>query len=96
MQNASMMMALPYELDQALTRAAQSEARPNNRAGAYGQRQNTRTAMIALLFLAAMALFWGYYPSGLVAVPREWIDRGGAVLCVLLGAGLLRVATRRH
>jgi hypothetical protein len=95
LQNVSMMMTLPQQLDQALTRAAKGDSQPPVAAsGTHSQRKNARTAMTALLFLVATVALWAHYLSGLATVPQEWIDRGGAVLFVLLGALLLRAATR--
>ncbi len=95
MQNASMMMALPHQLDQALTRAAKGDSRPPGAASeTHSQRKNTRTAMTALLFLVAAVVVWANYLSGLGTVPQGWIDGVGAVVFVLLGALLLWAATR--
>jgi predicted unusual protein kinase regulating ubiquinone biosynthesis (AarF/ABC1/UbiB family) len=95
LQNASMMMTLPNQLDQVLTRAAKGDSQPPGAAsGTHRQRKNARTAMTALLFLVVTVALWAHYLTGLATVPQEWIDRGGAVLFVLLGALLLRAATR--
>jgi len=97
MQNASIMVALPYQLDQALTRAAEGDSRLRNPASeTHSQRKNTSAAMTALLFVVAAVVLWAHHLTGLATVPPEWIDRGGAVLFVMLGALLLRAATRSY
>ena len=96
MQNASTMITLPHQLDQALARAAKSDTpQPGPASRSRSQRKNGTAAMIALLFLAGMVVIWTHYLTGASAVPKEWIDGGSAMLFVLLGGLLLRVATSR-
>jgi ubiquinone biosynthesis protein len=94
MQNISVMMTLPYQLDQALTHVAKDAYRsPGLTSEARDERRNHWTATAALLFLVGMVVLWGHQLSSSGSVPQEWIDLGSTALLVLLGALLLRMAT---
>jgi hypothetical protein len=93
MQNISVMMTLPYQLDQALTHAAKDAYRsPGLTSEARDERRNHWAATAALLFLVGMVGLWGHQLSSSGSVPQDWIDLGSTALLVFLGALLLRVA----
>jgi predicted unusual protein kinase regulating ubiquinone biosynthesis (AarF/ABC1/UbiB family) len=93
---AAMMMGLPQRLDDVLTAAAESSARGKfqaTEAPTHHQQKNWSALVIALLLvLAAVVLFSHHLAASTGA--GVWVDRMSAVVFVLLGALLLRAASR--
>ena len=91
----AMMMGLPQKLDDVLTLVAESSARVKLQGtGAIGPRRpkNSSAVVIALLLtLAAVTLFSHHLATS--AGAGGWLDRISAIVFVLLGALLLRVAS---
>jgi hypothetical protein len=93
---AAMTMGLPQSLNEALTHIAEGSARVKLLgSGAVGHRppKNSSAVVIALLLaLAAVTLFSHHLATS--AGVGGWLDRISAVVFVLLGALLLRAASR--
>lgn len=93
---ATMMMELPRKLDNVLTLASDGNARLKVRVtegAARSKQRNIPVVSIALfLMLVSVVLLTRYLAmnSGAAA----WAERIGAILCVLIGAMLMRVASR--
>jgi predicted unusual protein kinase regulating ubiquinone biosynthesis (AarF/ABC1/UbiB family) len=93
---SAMTMGLPQRLNDALTLIAEGSARVKLQGrGASGHRRpkHSSAVVIALLLaLAAVTLFSHHLATS--AGAGEWLDRISAVVFVLLGALLLRAASR--
>jgi len=93
---AAIMVELPKRLDQVLTLAAEGNARVKlhmAETATYRRQKNSLAVVIALLLvLVAVAVLSHHFAAASVA--RGWVDRVSALVFVLLGALLLRAATR--
>jgi hypothetical protein len=94
----TMMMELPSKLDQALTLMTEGYARlPLQGAtpAPYRGQHNSSAVVIALLLaLVAVVLLSHHLASS--AIGGVWVDKVSAIVFVVLGALLLRAASRAH
>jgi predicted unusual protein kinase regulating ubiquinone biosynthesis (AarF/ABC1/UbiB family) len=92
----TLMMELPPKFDQALTLMAESYARlplQGTRVAPQHGQQNSSAVVIALL-LALVAVVLLSHHLAAAALAGVWVDRVSALVFVILGALLLRVASR--
>ena len=93
---AGLMMLMPQRLDEVLTLGGKGGTRLNLRvaedASARGRRNSLATVTALLLVLAASALLLPRVTAALGA--GEWEGRINAVVFIVLGAAVLRTATR--
>jgi hypothetical protein len=91
---ATMMMELPRKFDEALTQAYSQRLQHHGTPSAYSPRPSTTSAVVVALLLALAAVV--LLSQHLVAsgIAREWVEKGSAIVFVLLGALLLRAASR--
>jgi predicted unusual protein kinase regulating ubiquinone biosynthesis (AarF/ABC1/UbiB family) len=93
---SAMMMELPPKFDHALTLMAESQARPplqGMRSAQPSGQQNSSAVVVALLLtLVAVVLLSHHLAAS--AIGGVWVERVSATAFVILGALLLRVASR--
>jgi predicted unusual protein kinase regulating ubiquinone biosynthesis (AarF/ABC1/UbiB family) len=92
---ATMMTELPRKLDQALTLMAEGNAilkLEGLRKDGRNSRQNSSAVLIALLLALGALVLLAHRLSSVIA--PEWIDRISALAFILLGAMVLRAASR--
>ena len=93
---ATMIMELPKKLDDVLTLASEGNTRLKLRIteGADRRRQkNSLAVSIALLLMVATVILLAHHLA-INGGAGVWAERIGAILCVLIGAMLLRVISR--
>jgi ubiquinone biosynthesis protein len=93
---AAMMMGLPQKLDEVLTLVAESGARvrlQSDREVGHRREQSSSAMMIALLLMLGALAFLSHHLT-LSGVAGPWFERISAIVFVLLGALLLRAASR--
>jgi predicted unusual protein kinase regulating ubiquinone biosynthesis (AarF/ABC1/UbiB family) len=93
---SALLMELPQKLDQALTLMAESHTRlplQEMRFAKHGGQQNSSAVVIALLLALATVVLLSHHLA--VAAPGwVWVDRVSALAFLVLGALLLRAASR--
>jgi predicted unusual protein kinase regulating ubiquinone biosynthesis (AarF/ABC1/UbiB family) len=93
----AMMMELPQRLDDVLTLAAESSTNLRlhgmGTARRRGQQNNPSTVVLALLLVLVAVVLLSHHLAA-SAVAGVWVDRISAIAFVLIGALLLRAASR--
>jgi predicted unusual protein kinase regulating ubiquinone biosynthesis (AarF/ABC1/UbiB family) len=93
---AAMMMGLPQKLDDVLTLVAEGNARvklQGAEAAAHHQQENSSALVLALLLVLAAVVLLAHHFTASVGT-GVWLDRISAIAFVVLGALLLRAASR--
>ncbi|HMG74265.1 MAG TPA: AarF/UbiB family protein, partial [Pyrinomonadaceae bacterium] len=93
---ATMMMELPRKLDDVLTLASDGNARLKLRimeGGARSKQKDTLAVSFALSLMLVTVVLLAHYLA-MNSGAGAWAERIGATLCVLIGAMLMRVASR--
>jgi len=93
---ATMMMELPRKLDDVLTLASEGNARLKLRIteGAASSKQKNMLAVSIALSLMLVTVVLLAHHLAMNSAAGAWAERIGATLCVLIGAMLMRVASR--
>jgi predicted unusual protein kinase regulating ubiquinone biosynthesis (AarF/ABC1/UbiB family) len=93
---STLLMELPQKFDHALTLMAESHARPplqGTRSARHHGQRNSSVVVIAL-FLTLVAVVLLSRHLAISAIAGVWVDRVSAIAFVVLGALLLRAASR--
>jgi ubiquinone biosynthesis protein len=93
---ATMIMELPKKLDDVLTLASEGNTRLKLRIVESADRRRQKNSLavsIALLLMVATVILLAHHLA-INGGAGVWAERIGAILCVLIGAMLLRVASR--
>jgi ubiquinone biosynthesis protein len=93
---SAMMMELPQKFDHVLTLMAESQTRfplqGTKSAQPRGQHSSSAVVMVLLLMLVTVVLLSHYLAAS--AIAGVWVDRVSAIALVVLGALVLRAASR--
>jgi predicted unusual protein kinase regulating ubiquinone biosynthesis (AarF/ABC1/UbiB family) len=92
----ALMMGLPQKLDEVLTLVAENSVRVNlqeSREVGYRRQRDSSAVVIGLLFVLAAVVLLSHHVAA-SAAGGVWIDRISAIVFLLLGALLLRAASR--